>query len=162
MGRTRFATERIGEILVKNGVINKKQLSLALRVQKDSSNKRIGEILTSLCFAKEEDIILVLIIQYHFPYISIDNYTVNSEAIKTIPENIARQYLVIPLDRIGNCFTVAMADPLDDQAVTAIEQLTHCHVEAFIAPSTDIERNIAKYYNHDKQKTEFPDHLKYS
>ncbi len=160
MRKLRFASERIGELLVKAGIITKKQLDRALKRHKRSSGY-IGEVLIKLNFAKEEDIVSALITQYHFPYIPVGNYNIDLKIINTIPERIARKYQVMPLDKIGHCFTVAMADPLDERAIVEIETLSHCHVEAFIATTSDIKNNITRYYPVDKHTPLFPSHFKY-
>ncbi|MFH0827026.1 MAG: hypothetical protein V1923_03955 [Candidatus Omnitrophota bacterium] len=160
MKKIRFTSERIGELLVKAGIITKKQLNRALKIHKHNSSY-IGDVLIKCNFAKEEDVVSALMAQYHFPYIPLENYNIDLEVLNIIPEEIARKYLVIPLDRVGKCFTVAMADPLDEQAVVEIETLSHCHVEIFIATPSDIENNITKYYSVEKYSTLFPSHHKY-
>ncbi|KPK98959.1 MAG: hypothetical protein AMJ95_01485 [Omnitrophica WOR_2 bacterium SM23_72] len=160
MKKERFTSERIGELLIKAGIITRKQLNRALKIHKHNSHY-IGNVLIKLNFAKEEDVVSALMTQYHFPYIPLENYNIDSEILNIIPEPVARKYLVIPLDKVGKCFTVAMADPLDEQAVIEIETLSHCHVQAFIATPSDIENNITKYYSVDKYSPLFPMHLKY-
>ena len=160
MRKERFTTERIGELLVKAGIITKKQLDRALKIHKHNSSY-IGDVLIKLNFAKEEDVVSALITQYHFPYIPLENYNIDLEVLNLIPEPIARKYLVIPLDKVGKCFTVAMADPLNEQAVVEIETISNCHVEAFIATPSDIQNNITKYYTVDKCTPLFPNHHKY-
>jgi type IV pilus assembly protein PilB len=65
-----------------------------------------------------------LTVQYGFPYLPLEKYDLDSELIKIIPENVARQYSVIPVDSIGNILTVAMSNPLNDKAKEDIEMIT--------------------------------------
>ena len=65
---------------------------------------------------------------------------------KLIPKNVALQYMLVPIDRIGNVLTIAMADPLNGQAVEDVELVTKCKVQVFVSTMTDIKEAIEKYY----------------
>ena len=100
----------------------------------------------ALGFATEEDIALALTCQYGFPYLPLANYEMDESAIKMVPENVARQYCLIPIDKIGNTVTIAMADPLNIQAVEDIEMVTSCSIQIFVSTATDIKQAIDKFY----------------
>jgi type IV pilus assembly protein PilB len=110
----------------------------------------IGEIIVELGFAKEEDIAQALTVQYGFPYLPLANYDINPDIADLIPARVARQYLLIPVDKIGNNVSVAMSNPLNVQAIEDLELLTGCNIQAFVSTSSDIKREIAKYYR-DKE-----------
>src|SRR4030067_1017604 len=57
-----------------------------------------------------------------------------------------RQSCLIPIDRIGNALTLAMADPSNVQAIEDIELLTKCVVQTFVSTPTDIGKAIEKFY----------------
>ncbi|HOX09622.1 MAG TPA: type II secretion system protein GspE, partial [Candidatus Omnitrophota bacterium] len=61
-------------------------------------------------------------------------------------ENVARQYCLIPIDKIGNTVTIAMADPLNTQAIEDIELVTNCSIQIFVSTATDIKQSIEKFY----------------
>ena len=145
----RFLKEHLGELLIKRGIINQEQLAKALTTQKEKSGL-IGEILVELGFAKEEDIAQALTAQYGFPYLPLGNYEINPEVLKIIPGRVARQYLFVPIDKIGNNLTVAMSNPLNIQALEDVEMLSGCCVQTFVSTSSDIKKAIAKYYK-DKE-----------
>ncbi|MDD5771574.1 MAG: type II secretion system protein GspE, partial [Candidatus Omnitrophica bacterium] len=75
---------------------------------------------------------------------------VSPEITDTIPAKLARQYLLVPIDKIGNNLTLAMSNPLNTQAVSDVELLSGCSVQAFVSTSSDIKKAIDKYYK-DKQ-----------
>ena len=135
----------LGEILVEKGVITKAQLSEALEVQM-SEGGMIGEIIVKLGFATEEQIAQCLTYQYGFAYLPLENYEISREIINLIPKNVAFHYCVIPLDKIGNTVTVAMANPLNTEAITEVEKTTGNKVQIFVSTMTDINGVINKYY----------------
>lgn len=137
--------KQLGELLIEQGVINRPQLDNALSLQKEKGGL-IGEILVALGYAKEEDIAKAITAQYGFPYLPLSNYEIDPEVISVIPGRVARQYLLIPIDRIGTNLTIAMSNPLNSQAVEDVELLSECNVQVFVSTSSDIRKTIEKYY----------------
>ncbi|MFA6141780.1 MAG: hypothetical protein WC738_00600 [Candidatus Omnitrophota bacterium] len=140
----RIVTKQLGELLVERGIINESQLEKALRIQKDKGGL-IGQILVMLGFAKEEEIAQALTVQYGFPYLPLECYEMNADAVKMIPENVCVQYNLIAVDKIGDTLTIAMSNPLNFQAVEDIETLTKCKVQVFVSTMTDINNSIKKH-----------------
>lgn len=145
----KVVNKQLGELLIERSIINQRQLEKALGIQKEKGGL-IGEILVELGFAKEEDIAQALTAQYGFPYLPLSNYEINPEVINIIPGRVARQYLLIPIDKIGNNLTLAMSNPLNVQAVEDVELLSGYSVQTFVSTSSDIKKAIAKYYK-DKE-----------
>jgi len=145
MQMRRIINKQLGDLLIERNVINERQLEKALAAQKERGGL-IGELLVELGFAKEEDIAQSLTAQYGFPYLPLSNYDINSEIINIVPGRIARQYLLIPLDKIGNNLTLAMSNPLNAQAIEDVELLSGCSVQTFVSTLSDIKRAIEKYY----------------
>lgn len=143
----KIITKRLGEVLLERGVINKKALDQSLAHQKEHGGL-LGQILIQLGHVTEEEIALALTAQYGFPYLPLDNYEIDNGLTVLIPERIARQYCLIPIDRIGNALTLAMADPSNVQAIEDIEILTKCVVQTFVSTPSDVTRAIDKHYKH--------------
>ena len=149
MSIRRIINKQLGELLIERGVINTQQLDKATAFQKERRGL-IGEILVELGFAKEEDIAQALTAQYGFPYLPLSSYEINPEITKIIPARVARQYLLIPIDKISNNLTIAMSNPLNLQAVEDVELLSGCSVQTFVSTSSDIKKAIEKYYKEEK------------
>ena len=137
--------KHLGELLVERGAINRDELNMAVAYQKEKSGL-LGEILVELKFATEEDIAQALTCQYGFPYLPLSNYEIDPDVIESVSENVCRQFCLIPIDKIGKSLTLAMADPLNVQAIEDVELLTSCTVQTFVSTSTDIKNSIKKYY----------------
>ncbi|OIO38900.1 MAG: hypothetical protein AUJ75_02070 [Candidatus Omnitrophica bacterium CG1_02_49_10] len=138
--------KRLGELLVEMKLITSAQLDESLSEQRKAGGL-LGEILVRLGYAKEEDITKALITQFGFAYLPLANYDINTEATKLVTENVARQYCLMPVDKIENALTIAMANPLNVKAIEDIEDLTKCSVRVFVSLASDIKRCIDKYYN---------------
>ncbi|MFH1691613.1 MAG: hypothetical protein ABIC68_03445 [Candidatus Omnitrophota bacterium] len=142
----RVITKQLGELLIERKIISADQLKKALEYQKVNGGL-IGEILVQLGFSKEEDIAQVLTAQYGFPYLPLANYDIDQDVVKIIPEQVARQFCLIPIDKIGNNLTVAMSNPLNGQAIEDVEMISKCVVQAFVSTTTDIRKAIERSYS---------------
>ena len=141
----RLITKQLGELLLEKGIINQAQLDKALKIQKEKGGL-IGQIFVMLGYVKEEEIAQVLTVQYGFPYLPLESYEISADMIKLIPENVAKQYNLIAIDKIGTLLTISMSNPLNIQAAEDIEMLSGCKVQVFISTMTDITNAIKKYY----------------
>ncbi len=142
---TRISKKTLGELLVERGVIDREQVTMALSSQKEKGGL-FGEVLVRLRFATEEDITQALTCQYGFPYLPLSNYEIDPEVSHAIPENICRQFSLVPIDKIGKSLTLAMANPLNTKAVEDVESITGCTVQMFVSTTSDINEAIKKYY----------------
>ncbi len=141
----KITNKHLGELLIERGIINREQLAMAINFQSEKGGL-IGEVLVEMKFATEEDIAQALTCQYGFPYLPLANYEIESEVVLSVPEHVCRQFCLIPIDRIGKNLTVAMANPLNVQAIEDVELISSCSVQTFVSTTTDIRRCIDKYY----------------
>lgn len=146
----RVITKQLGELLVERKVITPDQLTQALQLQKQKGGL-LGQILIQLGYATEEAVAQALTAQYGFPFLPLKHYTVDPELLKLIPENVAHQYCLIPVDRIGETLTIAMADPLNVKAVEDIEMLSRCSVQVFVSTISDLDEAIQRCYGADHE-----------
>ena len=137
--------KQLGEILVERGVISRAKLEEVLVFQKEK-NILFGEALVEMKFGTEEDVVQALTCQYGFPYLPLANYEIAPEVVATVPIKICKQYCLVPIDKIGRSLTLAMANPLNVQALEDVEQLTDCSVQAFVSTAAEINSAINRYY----------------
>lgn len=135
----------LGEILVERGVITGQRLKAALDTQLKEGGL-IGEVIVKLEFASEVDIAHCISFQYGFPYLPLENYEISQEVIKLVPKNVAQHYCFIAVDRIGDTLTIAMANPLNAEAIEDLEDLTSLKIQTFVSTASDIRNTIKEYY----------------
>ena len=143
----RIITKRIGEVLIERGVISAKELEVALAHQQ-AHGGLIGQILVQLGFTTEEEVALAVTAQYGFPYLPLDNYDIDPSLTTTIPEEMARTLCLVPVDRVGNALTLAMADPSNIKVIEEVELLTKCVIQAFVSTPSAITKAIDQFYKH--------------
>lgn len=135
----------LGQILIKRGLIDKEQLKEALDVQKKEGGV-LGELLVKLEFVNERDVVVALIVQCGFPYIAVNKYDIDPKVIDLVPAKFAKQYHVVPLDKVGDVLSIVMANPLDISVIKQIENMSVCKVATFIATKTEIDEAIERWY----------------
>ena len=122
MGHFHKVTDKkLGEVLLEQGVIHQEQLQAALKFQKEEGGM-IGDVIIKLKFATERDIAQALTAQYGFPYLPLSSYEIDPEVIKAIAVDLCREYLLIPIDKIGQSLTITMANPLDVEAIEKLKR----------------------------------------
>src|SRR5437016_2685377 len=106
-----MARLRLGETLIKQGLITEKQLQEAITVQKQNKG-RIGDVLIKLGMIKEEDLATALGTQLMIPYASYTSGLLKPKTDQNfdrlIPHEFAQKNLVLPLSRTANSLTVAL------------------------------------------------------
>ncbi len=138
--------ELLGEILIKRNMITPEQLTQALELQKKEGGY-VGEILVKLGLLEERDVVVALIVQCSLPYIAVNKYEIDRQIIQLIPEDLARRHLLIPLDRVGKVLSVVMANPLDEAVKNQLQDMTQLKVVPFIATKAEIKEAIDRWYS---------------
>jgi type IV pilus assembly protein PilB len=144
--KTYLSNLRLGEILINQGAITSEQLKLALEAQKTDGKKKIGDILISQGVITPKQLNLALSHVYESEYIELENVVLDPEVVSLIPKKIALRYKLIPLNRDNNTITLAMANPLDVNAIDYIKEFTKMDVKAKFANENDIINALSSHY----------------
>lgn len=145
--KKRIRSKRLGELLIDWGIISEMQLDHALNLQdKRSETLFIGDLLIELGLAKEEQIAQAFVHQYQFPFVPIKNYHIELDITKILPYNLLIKFKVVPIDKIGDCLTLAMANPLAIDVIKEIELFTKCKVQPLVAIGSDIMSVIEEHF----------------
>lgn len=137
--------KQLGEILIERGVITRGKLDEVLAYQK-IKGILFGEALVALKLATEEDVVQALTCQFGFPYLPLANYEIAPEVVNTVSLDLCKRHCLVPIDKIGRSLTLAMANPLNIQALEEVEKSSDCSVQAFVSTATDIMNAINRYY----------------
>ncbi len=137
--------DKLGDILVREGLITQEQLRKALQEQK-SSGMRLGYTLVKLGFIEETEVTKMLARQYRMPAVDLSRFEVDPKILKLLPPDIATKHVVLPLKREGRTLTVAIADPNNVAAIEDIKFITRCDVFPVIAGEYTLRNAIDRYY----------------
>lgn len=135
----------LGFILLNSQIITEADIAAALEEQR-KNGCRIGEALVRLGIVAEEDIDWALSNQLNIPYVRLKRETIDRAAVELLPGYICRQYGVMPIIRYGNELSLAMIDPLNSEAIGAVQELTGCTVTVSVALLRELREMQALFY----------------
>lgn len=135
----------LGSILHKSQIISEDDIRRALDEQQ-KSGCRFGEALVKLGVVTQEDIDWALSNQLNIPYVRLKKGTIDPEAVACVPGEMARRTCLIPLIRVGDELSIAIADPLNSAAIDEVERLTGCRVAVSVALLREIREMQEEYY----------------
>ena len=138
-------SRRLGDLLVREGLINQEQLQRALAEQK-GNNEKLGSIFVRLNVINEDQLIAFLSKQYGIPSITLSQLDIDADVLKLVPAPIAKKYEVLPIKRAGNSLTLAMADPTNVFAVDDVGFMTNLQVVPVVASQGAIRKAIDRLY----------------
>ena len=138
--------KRLGDILVDSGKITIVQLNSALSTQK-IMGKKLGEVLIESGIVSEMDIIDAIQEQTDISKVDLSNIKYDNKAIKIIPQNLCRKYILAPFGFEDNKIKVALADPLNMYAIDDVSISTGLDVIPYIATKQEIQRFIEVHYS---------------
>jgi type IV pilus assembly protein PilB len=137
---------RLGDVLVEQGVITQEQLADALDSQRQSGNKRLlGETLVHLGCCAEDDIVSALAENYGVPYAKITPKIVDASIIDSLPKEFLDRHKVLPLFKVRDVLTVAMAEPSNMFLVDEMGQISGCKIQVVAASAQDIAHTLESY-----------------
>jgi type IV pilus assembly protein PilB len=137
--------QRIGELLIGKGHLTEAQLEQVLAQQRKAGGK-VGEICLQMGFITEDQMVDVLASQLGVPRVQLSSYLIEPEVLKLVPQSAARRHRVIPLFRIEDTLTVAMADPLNVYAIDEIQQCSGLELDPTITTPSEIEEALKQHY----------------
>ncbi|HVX41019.1 MAG TPA: ATPase, T2SS/T4P/T4SS family [Gemmatimonadaceae bacterium] len=139
------SSERIGDLLFREGLISAEQLAKALQEQKQNGT-RVGYNLIKLGFISELELTKMLAKQHKMPAVDLSRFEVDPKIAKMIPADVAQKNLVIPLKRDGRTLTVAMADPTNLGVLEDLKFITRYDIFPVIAGEYTLRNLIEKFY----------------
>ena len=142
--------KRMGDILIKEDVINLDQLKTAIEKQK-SSGKRLGETLLNLGYIDENQLVAYLSRQYGVPAVNLDQFEITPEILKIIPRDSAIKHKLIPINKYDGSIVVAMSDPSNIFAIDDLKFATGQNIEVVVTSERAIKKSVEKYYGSQEQ-----------
>ncbi|HOJ71937.1 MAG TPA: GspE/PulE family protein [Syntrophorhabdaceae bacterium] len=137
--------KRLGEILIEAKKITEADLQRALSEQKKYGEK-LGKVIIKMGLITESEMIKTISRQLGIPVINLDKVTIPGEILRLIPENICKDFMVLPVERRFNVLRLAMADPLDINAMDEVSKVVKLEIEPCITTEGEIKRAMERYF----------------
>ncbi|HSE45623.1 MAG TPA: type IV-A pilus assembly ATPase PilB [Gemmatimonadales bacterium] len=151
MATAATSNDRLGDILIREGLITREQLSAALSEQK-STGHRLGYVLVKLGLVQELEVTKVLARQYRMPAVDLSRFEVDQKVLKMVPADFALKHILLPLKREGRTLTVAMADPTNTGVLDDLKFITRYDLFPVIAGEYTLRNLLEKHYESSDQQ----------
>jgi hypothetical protein len=112
---------RLGELLVRRGLISEADLSWAIGEAR-ATGTLLGLVLLRERLIFEDELARALSEQFEIPYINIGVIGVNPSVARLLPASVGAAAAAIPIRWVGDAILVGFADPTDPQALAAVTE----------------------------------------
>lgn len=135
--------KKLGDLLIEAGVASAEKVGEAAAAAK-GSRRRIGEVLVEMSACSDEDVARALGRQFGLEFVNLDRPEgLNRVNKKLLTDDIIKKYLILPLDeKTGNTMRILIHDPMDLDALTALQFRLNCQFEKFITSRTQLRSFI--------------------
>jgi len=133
------------DVLLERGRIAPERLHAA-QEQAEQSGQPLRRILVQHGLMSEEELVELVAEQSGLATIDLSTYLVKPDIIQLIPEALARRHTFVPLFKIAETLTIAIADPMQFFILDAVRLHTKCDVKAVLAGETSIRHALDQYY----------------
>jgi type IV pilus assembly protein PilB len=128
---------KLGEILVRAGVLTVEQVEAALDRHR-GSKLRLGKILVMEGLVAESQIVEILARQLKIERYRPESFPLDPRVAELVPAETAQRFMLAPLRQDGPLLTVAVTDPLNVRAQELIERRTGCEVAPVICSEEQV------------------------
>jgi general secretion pathway protein E len=136
---------RLGEMLIERRQIEREDLDRALEIQKERGDK-LGKILVDLGFIAQRDVLAALSEQLATPLAALDTPPPSAPEIEGLSPRFMRQCRFVPYAVNDSTLTIAMADPLDFETISAVRGFCGLKVDTALAGDQEILDAVDRYY----------------
>lgn len=137
---------KLGEILIKQGMIRPDQLQNAL-AECQRTKQRLGPVLIAQGILKDSQILRALEKQFVIPGVDVSQFEIDQSVSSLVNRDFCEKHCIIPLSKAGTTLVVAFADPSNLQVRDDLRYITKCKIQPVVATESTITAAIAKYYS---------------
>ncbi|MBT8406153.1 MAG: type IV-A pilus assembly ATPase PilB [Deltaproteobacteria bacterium] len=138
--------QKLGNFLVREGLITAEQLESALQEQK-ANGGMLGSNLVRMGIIEEAELMEFLSKQFGVPSTDPSKLDVDLEVIEMIPGNIVQKYKIVPISLEGQTLTIAMVDPSNIFIIDDIKFLTRKNIRVTVATESSIKLAMDRFYD---------------
>lgn len=137
---------RMGDLLVKAGVLSQEQLAKAVDSQRSAGQGSLGTHLVKLGLIGEEELLNFVGSQFGVERVDLEKTSVEAPLLELIPVSIAQKHMLLPIRRSEQTLTIAIADPSNIAALNDIKFITGLDITMLLASEVAIRNAQDKNY----------------
>jgi len=149
-----MSRKRIGQLLIERGIVTEAQVKEALE-QAKTQGGALGQMLMQLGYATEDDVVHALAEQAGMNVVELEKMdNIPPDVLDRVSPSLAKIYRVVPVKFEDNTLTVAMADPLNVNALDDLRIMLSVDVVGAVSTETAVENAIDKFYAHRSESVD--------
>ena len=137
-------------ILEKAGKVDAEKAEELLKEAR-SERRPLSEIAVKRGVVTENELLSLVSTAANVPPIDLDKLRVNEDVLTDVTSELANEYKIFPVDKIGNLITVAVANPFDVLKLDDLRIITGCELRLVVSTEEAIERAIGTAYRSDAE-----------
>ena len=138
-------SRRLGELLVERKVLSREALEAALQ-REAAEGRSLPAILMGEGLVAEKDLLFAIAAQLGKPCVDLSAHVIPPELDRTVPAELAHRHLAVAVDYLGSDLLVAMENPGDEAALTALSAATGWGVVGAVAVRSELQRVVTAMY----------------
>jgi chromosomal replication initiator protein DnaA len=150
MDSVKGANEKLGELLIREEIISRKQLEDALK-KKAATGQFLGEVLMLEGYISEDELIGFLVRQCRIPHLKLSNFQISPEIASLVPAEICRDHKLLPIDKLGALLTVAMVNPIDVEALEKVKSTVNLRIKPILCSWADFSQLYERIYKKEEE-----------
>jgi type II secretory ATPase GspE/PulE/Tfp pilus assembly ATPase PilB-like protein len=140
-----MAAVRIGDLLKAKGLINDRQLQVAL-IQQKVTGDLLGDTLVKLGFVSSKELGQMLAEQAGIQFIDLGEYIISENALRTIPKDIAEKIEFVPLDMENGRLSIGITNPSNILAVDTATRMTKNQPKVYMVDTDSFRDAVERSY----------------
>ena len=135
----------LAQMLVEGGILSSDQVN---RAQEEARRERLplGQILVRDDLVASRVLATLTALHLGLTMVELRAETIDRAAVRLVPEDVARKYMVLALSQKDGHLTVAMVDPTDLQLLQDLAARTGRIIDPVVTTGDDIQEHIDLYY----------------
>jgi type IV pilus assembly protein PilB len=138
--------DRLVQMLVRSGLVTEEHLQEAKTIQRERGGQ-LSQVLIEHGFVSADDLMMMLSDHLGLPPVNLSRMTISEDVAGLISKQLAIFYQVVPISKIGNTLTVAMADPLNVFALDDLRLMTGMEIQPVISNPKDVLEKLEEIYS---------------
>ena len=144
---------QVTDLFVEQGLLDRSQVEDVL-LEATENGKPIAEAIVNQGIVDEHGFYQTIADALGTELIDVASLEIPPEILRLIPTGLARLHGALPVGLADNAIKVALADPLDAQAVEDLRFALGRDIHVVIAPTAQIEERLRRHYGEDTSSME--------
>ncbi|MBI4368155.1 MAG: diguanylate cyclase [Candidatus Omnitrophica bacterium] len=144
-GEERKGNKPLGQMLLEVGLITEGELNQALRRHIETGEK-IGQVLIRMKVVATEDVGRFLEEKLSVHYMSLKHHTLSEDLARVLEEEFIRDHRVVPLSLTGESLELAMVDPVNQETIQAVHEITGLRVIPKFVLENEFEEFLERHH----------------